>query len=43
VIDERVDARGILVRRASDDGSVVELTTGEALLALWRKKGLPTQ
>lgn len=43
VIEERVDARGILVRRASDDGSVVEAMSGEALLALWRKKGLPTQ
>jgi hypothetical protein len=42
-IEERVDPRGVLLRRTSDDGSVVEATTGEALLALWKRKGLPTQ
>ena len=43
VIDARVDARGILLRRSGDDGSVVEAISGEALLELWRKKGLPTR
>ena len=42
-IRQQVDARGVLVRRTSEDGSEVEATTGEALLALWQRKGLPTQ
>jgi len=42
-VTQRVDAHGILLRSAGEDGSVVEATTGEALLALWQRKGLPTQ
>ena len=42
-VDSELDRRGLLLRRAGDDGSVVEATTGEALLALWKQKGLPTQ
>ena len=42
-VDQTVDLHGILRRRSSDDGSVIEATTGEALLALWQRKGLPTQ
>jgi hypothetical protein len=37
-----VDERGILLKRSSDDGSVIEATTGQALLDLWQNKGLPT-
>ena len=42
-LEDLCDARGILRRRTSDDGSLVEATTGPALLELWRSKGLPTQ
>ena len=42
-IEQRLDSRGDVVRRTGDDGSIVEATTGEALLALWKKKGLPVQ
>ncbi len=41
-ITQLVDERGILLKRSSDDGSVIEATTGQALLDLWQKKGLPT-
>ena len=37
------DARGLLLRRDSDDGTGARLTTGEELLALWKRKGLPVQ
>jgi hypothetical protein len=42
-IEQRLDSRGDALRRTGDDGSIVEATTGEALLALWKKKGLPIQ
>lgn len=42
-LEDLCDARGILRRRTGDDGSLVEATTGPALLELWRSKGLPTQ
>lgn len=42
-IAQLVDERGILLKRSSDDGSVIEATTGQALLDLWQKKGLPTK
>ena len=42
-IEQRLDSRGDVLRRTGDDGSIVEATTGEALLALWKKKGLPIQ
>ena len=41
-IAQLVDERGILLKRSSDDGSVIEATTGQALLDLWQKTGLPT-
>jgi hypothetical protein len=37
------DARGALIRRDTDDGTGAQATTGEELLALWRRKGLPVQ
>ena len=42
VLDE-VDARGLLLRRVADDGTSAQATTGEELLALWKRKGLPVQ
>ncbi|MEY4810654.1 MAG: hypothetical protein RI986_992 [Planctomycetota bacterium] len=42
-IAQFVDERGILLKRSSDDGSVIEATTGQALLELWQRKGLPTK
>lgn len=38
-----VDAQGILVRRTADDGAVVERTTAQAMLDLWKRKGLPLE
>jgi hypothetical protein len=36
------DATGILQRRETDDGTVIEAIQPEQLLELWRRKGLPT-
>jgi hypothetical protein len=38
-----VDAQGILLRRTADDGAVVERTTAQAMLDLWKRKGLPLE
>ena len=40
---DQVDARGVLLRRQSEDGTAAQSTTGEELLALWRRKGLPVE
>jgi len=36
------DARGILQKRESEDGTVIEAIAPQSLLDLWRRKGLPT-
>jgi hypothetical protein len=38
-----VDPRGVLLRRVADDGTSAQATSGEELLALWKRKGLPVE
>ncbi|MFO0962417.1 MAG: hypothetical protein U0625_05860 [Phycisphaerales bacterium] len=40
--EQLLDPRGALLRRETDDGTVTEAIAPEALLEIWRKKGLPT-
>lgn len=42
-LDQRCDAAGHVRRRTTDDGSTVEAIEPQALLDLWKRKGLPTQ
>lgn len=42
-LDQRCDAAGHVLRRTTDDGSTVEAIEPQALLDLWKRKGLPTQ
>jgi hypothetical protein len=41
-IEQRFDAAGLLQRRETDDGTVIEAIQPEQLLQMWRRKGLPT-
>lgn len=41
-LDQEFDAAGVLRRRESDDGTVIEAIEPAKLLEIWRKKGLPT-
>lgn len=40
--EQLLDPRGALLRRETDDGTVTEAIAPDALLEIWRKKGLPT-
>jgi hypothetical protein len=42
-LEQRCDAAGTILRRTTDDGSTVEAIEPQALLDLWKRKGLPTQ
>jgi hypothetical protein len=42
-LEQRCDAAGNILRRTTDDGSTVEAIEPQALLDLWKRKGLPTQ
>jgi hypothetical protein len=42
-VTDMVDPAGVLLRRATDDGAVVERTTAADMLALWKRKGLPLE
>lgn len=42
-VTDMVDQAGVLLRRTSDDGAVVERTTAADMLALWKRKGLPLE
>ena len=41
-MDQEFDANGILRRRETDDGTLIEAIEPNKLLEIWRKKGLPT-
>jgi hypothetical protein len=41
-MDQEFDAAGVLRRRETDDGTVIESIEPSKLLELWRRKGLPT-
>lgn len=41
-MDQEFDAAGILRRRESDDGTLIEAIEPTKLLEIWRRKGLPT-
>ena len=41
-MDQEFDANGILRRRETDDGTLIEAIEPAKLLEIWRKKGLPT-
>ena len=43
LIQDAVDPRGIIRSRTTDDGATMEATTGEELLSLWKRKGLPVE